>query len=233
MPFVTKNPSLYFSSLEEESNLESAESLHIGLHLAGSFSEERARDLVSLGRILQHSSRPIRCLWLRFREGDESLLAAFGAFGDELVGAKTIQSLVFEGKVGTAEVRRLGGFLSHNELRVIQFRKTDIDLSTCIVLKPFFSHTTTLKVLDMCSNPGFGDDCVLNVLGALLLGGSRLETLIIGENILDGAPDEDMRVSESGVASIASFVSKSESFLLFHSCHKIYPCATLFDYMCD
>ncbi|KAL3762756.1 hypothetical protein ACHAW5_002261 [Stephanodiscus triporus] len=211
MPFVTKNPSLYFSSLEEKSNLESAEPLHIGLHLGGSFSEERARDLVSLGRILQHSSRPIRCLWLRFREGDESLLAAFGAFGDELVGAKAIQSLVFEGKVGTAEVRRLGGFLSHNELRVIQFRKTDIDLSTCIVLKPFFSHTTTLKVLDMYSNPGFGDECVLNVLGALLLGGSRLETLIIGEKILDGAPDEDIIVSESGVASIASFVSKTPS----------------------
>ena len=212
MPFVTKKPSFYFSSFEEESNLESPEPLHIGLHLAGSFSEERARDLVTLGRVVQQSSRPIRCLWLRFRDRDESLHAAFGAFGDELVGATTIQSLVFEGKVGTAEVQRLGGFLSHNELRVIQFRKTDVDLSTFIVLKPFFSLTTTLKVLDMCSNPGFDDDCVLNVLGALLEGGTRLETLNIGENNIDGAPDENKRVSENGVASIASFISKGECF---------------------
>ena len=138
--------------------------------------------------------------------------ASLGAFGDELVGATTIQSLVFEGKVGTAEVKRLGGFLSHNELRVVQFRKTDVDVSTFIVLKPFFSLTTTLKVLDLCSNPGFGDDCVVNVLGALLEGGTRLETLNIGENNIDGAPDEAKRVSESGVASIASFVSKGEYF---------------------
>ena len=192
--------------------MESPEPLHIGLLLAGSFSEERARDLVTLGRVLQQSSRPIRCLWLRFREGDESMHASLGAFGDELVGATTIQSLVFEGKVGTAEVKRLGGFLSHNELRVVQFRKTDVDVSTFIVLKPFFSLTTTLKVLDMCSNPGFDDDCVLNVLGALLEGGTRLETLNIGENNIDGAPDETKRVSESGVASIASFVSKGEYF---------------------
>jgi hypothetical protein len=210
MPYVTKNPTFYYSSLGEDSTSESAEPLHIGLLLAGTFSDEKARDLVTLGRVLRQSSRPIRCLWLRFREGDESLLAAFGAFGDELVGATTIKSLVFEGKVGTAEVHRLGGFLSHNELRVMQIRKTDVDLSTFMVLRPFFSLTTTLTVLDMCSNPGFDDDCVLNVLDALLEGGTRLETLNIGENNINGAPDENKRLSENGVAAIASFVSKGK-----------------------
>lgn len=213
MPFFTQTPSFYYPSLQEDSNSESAEPLHIGLHLAGSFSEAKARDLVTLGRVLRQSSRPIRCLWLRFREGDESMLAAFGAFGDELVGATTINSLVFEGKVGTAEVHRMGGFMSHNELKVIQFRKTDVDLSTFVVLKPFFSLTNSLTVLDMCSNPCFGDDCVLNVLGALLEGGTRLETLNIVENNLDGAPDESRSVSEQGVASIASFISKGKKAL--------------------
>lgn len=207
MPFVTKNPSYYFSALDEEST----EPLHIGLYLAGSIDENRAHDLVTLGKAIRQTSRSIRCLWLRFRAGDESLPAAFNAFGDELLGATAIQSLVFEGRVGTAEVQCLSGFFTLNELRGIQFRRTDVDLSTFTALKHFFSHTTTLKVLDMSSNSGVGDECINEVLDALLEGEARLETLNIGENNLDGQPDQNGRVSGTGVASIASFISETPS----------------------
>mmetsp|Transcript_10693 Transcript_10693/g.23672 ORF Transcript_10693/g.23672 Transcript_10693/m.23672 type:complete len:480 (-) Transcript_10693:32-1471(-) len=207
MPFVTKNPSYYFSALEEETT----EPLHIGLYLAGSIDEKRAHDFVTLGKAIHQTSRSIRCLWLRFREGDESLIAAFTAFGEELFGATAIQSLVFEGRVGTAEVQCLSDFFTKNDLRGIQFRRTDVDMSTFTILKPFFSHTTTLKVLDMSSNSRVGDECINKVLDALLEGEARLETLNIGENNLDGQPDENIRVSSSEVASIASFVSKTPS----------------------
>ena len=202
---MTKNPSFYFSALGEEST----EPLHIGLYLAGSINEERANDLMTLGRAIHQTSRSIRCLWLRFREGDESLLAAFCAFGEELVGAAAIQSLVFEGKVGTAEVLCLSGIFTKNDLGSLQFRRTDVDTSSLTMLKPFFSHTTTLKVLDMSSNSGVGDECINEVLNSLLDGGTRLETLNLGESNLDGQPDEISRVSGNGVASIVSFVSKS------------------------
>lgn len=208
MPFVTKNPSHYFSALEEEST----EPLHVGLFLAGSINEERARDLVALGTAIRQTSRSIRCLWLRFRAGDESLLETFGAFGEELVGATGIQSLVFEGKVGTAEVQCLNGYFTQNEdLRGIQFRRTDVDMSTFTMLKPFFYHTTSLKVIDMSLNSNVGDECIEFLLDALQDGGTSLETLNIGENNLDGQPDESSRISGSGVASIATFTSKTPS----------------------
>ena len=118
MPFLTKNPSYYLSALKEEST----EPLHIGLYLAGSsINVERASDLVSLGRAMRQTSRCIRCVWLRFRMGSETLCAALTAFGEELIGATAIQSLVFEGKVGTAEVQCLNGFFTHNDLRHLQF----------------------------------------------------------------------------------------------------------------
>ena len=207
MPFVTKNPSYYFAALEEDS----LEPLHVGLFLAGGINEKRSHDLATLGRALRESSRTIRCLWLRFKNVDDGLLEAFTQFGEELAGATKIQSLVFEGKAGTAEVRCLSEYFAQNDLRGIQFRRTDVDVSTFTMLKPFFSGTTTLKVLDMSGNPGCGDDCINEVLGALLEGESRLETLNLGENNLDGEGDEDgRRVSGDGVAAIARFVSKSE-----------------------
>lgn len=206
MPFVTKNPSYYFSALEEEST----EPLHVGLYLAGSTNEERARDLKTLGKAIRQTSRSIRCLWLRFKGGDESLHTAFSAFGEELVGATAIQSLVFEGRAGTAEVQCLSDFFTQNDLRGIQFRRTDVDISTFTMLRPFFTDTSTLKVIDVSSNPGVGDECVNLVLDALLEGQTQLETLNIGENNIDGEHDENSRVSGSGVASIASFVSKSK-----------------------
>jgi len=205
---VTKNPSYYLSALEEDST----EPLHVGLYLAGSsINEKRARDLLALGKAIHGTSRPIRCLWLRFRQGNESLLEAFSAFGEELVGAMTIQSLVFEGKVGTAEVQCLRGFFTQNDLRCLQFRRTNVDISTFVMLKPFFTHTSTLKVLDMSSNSAVGDECVSEVLESLLEGKTKLETLNIGESNIDGQPDDDSRVSGSGVASIASFASKTPS----------------------
>ena len=211
MPFVTKNPSYYFSALQEESS----EPLHVGLFLSGSINDERRSDFVALGKAIRQTSRSIRCLWLRFRDGDESLLNAFRAFGAELVGATAIQSLVFEGKVGTAEVQCMSGFFTQNDLRGIQFRRTDVDMSTFTMLRPFFSQTTSLKVLDMSQNPGVGDDCINLILVALLEGGARLETLNLGESNLDGLePGDSLRISGGGVFSIASYISKSE--LLFH-----------------
>jgi len=210
MPFVTKNPSYYISALEESSN---TEPIHVGLYLAGnSINEDRARDLLALGKAIHQTPRPIRCLWLRFREGNDALLAALRAFGDALVGATAIQTLVFEGRVGTAEVHCLEDFfMQKHDLRGLQFRRTDVDTSTFIMLKPFFASTSTLKVLDMSSNPGVGDDCINDVLDSLLEGETKLETLNLGECNIDGQPDDICRVSGSGVASIASFVSKTPS----------------------
>lgn len=213
MPFVTKNPSYYFSALEDD---DWTEPLHVGLYLAGSsINEGRARDLLALGRAIHQASRPIRCLWLRFRQGNESLLEALSVFGEELAGAKTIQSLVFEGKVGTAEVNCLRGFFAQNDLRSLQFRRTEVDMSTFVMLKPFFTNTSALKVLDISSNPGVGDECINEVLDSLLEGGTKLETLNLGEANIDGPPDDDNRLSGSGVASIASFAFKSECFTGF------------------
>jgi len=207
MPFVTKNPAHYFSALEEGST----EPLHVGLYLAGTIDENRARDLVALGKAICKTSRNIRCLWLRFRDGDASLLAAFRAFGEELLGATAIRSLVFEGRAGTAQVQCLSGFFTHNELRGIQFRRTDVDLSTFTLLESFFSQTTTLRVLDMSSNLGVGDECINKALDAIQEGEAKLDTLNIGETNLDGEPDENTRVSGDGVASIALFISKTPS----------------------
>jgi hypothetical protein len=204
MPFVTKKPSYYFSALAQDST----ESLHVGLFLAGSVNEDQHRDYVTLGKLIRQSIRSIQCLWLRFREGDESLVAAFTAFGDELVGSTAIQSLVFEGKVGTTEVRCLDGFFASNELRGIQFRRTDADASTFTMLKHFFSQTSTLKVLDLSANPRFDDKCIIEVMDSLHKGGTQLETLNVGEKF-DGGPNESSRLSSDGISSIAFFISKS------------------------
>lgn len=206
MPFVTKKPSHYFSALSQDST----ESLHVGLYFAGSISEDAQNDFLMLGRMIRLTTRTIQCLWLRFREGDESVVAAFGAFGKELIGSKAIQSLVFEGRVGTPEVRCLSGFLARNELRGIQFRRTDVDASTFSILKPFFSLTSTLKVLDLSANPGFGDECITDVLHSLLEGGAPLETLSIGEKF-DWVPEERrLLLSHGGISLIATYISESE-----------------------
>lgn len=237
MPFVTKNPSYYFSALAEGEESSSsphndAEPLHVGLYLAGNGYAtdacDRARDLLALGRAIRETSRSVRCLWLRFRRGrnDEnsyaSLLTALRGFGEELAGSSAVQTLVFEGSVGTAEVRCLRAFLLDGRcaLRGLQFRRcAELDASTFLMLRPFFARSnSTLRGLDMSSNPGVGDECIGEVLGSMLEGETRLETLSLGESEIGGGQqraDDDGGggdgVSGGGVASIASFASRTPS----------------------
>lgn len=202
MPFVTKKPSHYFAALEEEST----EPLHIGLLLAAS---TEAHDLISLGRSIRKSSRPVRCIWLRFKDGNVLPHTALMAFGNELVGATGIQSLVFEGGAGTDEVGCLEAYFANCDLRSLQFRKTNIDASTLAMLGPFFRQSTTLRSLETSSNPRVDDECIDIMLDSLAKGGTNLDTLNIGESNVDGQPDES-NISSSGVASIALFMYKSE-----------------------
>lgn len=238
MVFVTKNPSHYFAPLSEK---DTTEPLHIGLYLAGSVSDAKRNDFISLGKAIRASSRPIRCLWLRFKDtgDDDSLLSAFRAFGDELTTATTnndggsgagssaststsITSLVFEGRVTTNVVSCLRNFLMSPtcDIRGIQFRRTDVDVTTFTLLRPFFAKSNTLTVIDMSQNPNVGDECIHMILDGLSEGETMLETLNIGENNLDLdviiADDEEengdgsQRISGDCVASIASYISNSE-----------------------
>ncbi|KAL7436337.1 hypothetical protein ACHAXM_005135 [Skeletonema potamos] len=209
MPFVTKNPAHYLKALAEDSS----EALHVGLFFSRSISEQQAADLIKLGKAIQQSKRIIRCLWLRFRDGDESICAALQAFGDELICVATIQSLVVEGKVGPTEIKCLAGFFRNNKLRGLQFRRTDIDASASPVLMPLFSGSSTLKVIDLSQNSKLGDVFVQDMLAALLEGDATIETLNIGECDIDAIEDDNEihRISGSGVELIAGYVSRSKS----------------------
>lgn len=207
MPFVTKNPAHYLKALEDDS---SPDALHIGLFFSRSISEQQAADLIKLGKAIKQSTRAIRCLWLRFRDGDGiSICAALQAFGDELIGAASIQSLVVEGKAGPAEIQCLAGFFKNNKLRGVQFRRTDIDASVSAVLRPLFSGSDTLNVLDLSQNSKLGDVFVKDMFAALSEGDTTIETLNIGECDIDAADDNDdiERISGSGVELIAGYVS--------------------------
>ncbi|KAL7455283.1 hypothetical protein ACHAWC_006841 [Mediolabrus comicus] len=208
MPYVTKNPAQYFSALKEDS----PEALHIGLFFSRTITEQQAADLVKLGRDIKNTSRLIRCLWLRFRDGDESICAALQAFGDELVGATSIQSLVIEGKAGLAEVQCLAGFFGDNKLRGLQLRRTDIDESASAVLRPLFSGSDSLKVLDLSQNSKLGDAFIQDMLVALSEGEVKIETLNIGECDIDATDNDDIeRITGSGVEMIAGYVSQCKS----------------------
>jgi hypothetical protein len=206
MPFVTKNPAHYLKALAEDSS----EALHVGLFFSRSISEQQAADLIKLGKAIQQSKRIIRCLWLRFRDGDESICAALQAFGDELICVATIQSLVVEGKVGPTEIKCLAGFFRNNKLRGLQLRRTDIDASASPVLMPLFSGSSTLKVIDLSQNSKLGDVFVQDMLAALLEGDATIETLNIGECDIDAIEDDNEihRISGSGVELIAGYVSR-------------------------
>jgi hypothetical protein len=67
----------------------------------------------------------------------------------------------------------------------------------------------------MSSNSRVGDKCMNVVLDSLMEGGTRLETLNLAESNLGGYPDEDSGISRGGVASIASFATKSKCELSF------------------
>mmetsp|Transcript_840 Transcript_840/g.1162 ORF Transcript_840/g.1162 Transcript_840/m.1162 type:complete len:482 (-) Transcript_840:94-1539(-) len=210
MPFVTKNPAHYLKALAEDS----AEALHIGLFFSRSISEQQAADLIKLAKAIQQSTRTIRCLWLRFRDGDESICAALQAFGDELAGDVSIQSLVVEGKAGPAEIECLAGFFRNNKLRGLQFRRTDIDASAAAVLRPLFVGSATLNVLDLSQNSKLGDVFVEDMLTALSEGETSIETLSIGECDIDAADDNDEtieRISATSVELMARYVSRSKS----------------------
>lgn len=212
MPYVTKNPAQYFSALQEDS----PEALHIGLFFSRTITEQQAADLVKLGRDIKNTSRLIRCLWLRFRDGDESICAALQAFGDELVGATSIQSLVIEGKAGLAEVQCLAGFFGDNKLRGLQLRRTDIDESASAVLRPLFSASDSLKVLDLSQNSKLGDAFIQDMLVALSEGEVKIETLNIGECDIDATDNDDIeRITGNGVEMIAGYVSQCK---LTHDC---------------
>ena len=206
MPFVTKNPAHYLKALAEDS----AEALHIGLFFSRSISEQQAIDLIKLAKAIKESTRTIRCLWLRFRDGDESICTALQEFGNELAGASSIQSLVIEGKAGTTELACLAGFFRENRLRGLQLRRTDVDASASSVLQPFFLGSETLNVLDLSQNSKLGDEFVKDLLTSLTEGETSIETLSIGESDIDATDDNDEieRISGSSVELIAGYVSR-------------------------
>ncbi len=213
MPFVTKNPAHYLEALAEDS----VEALHIGLFFSRNINEQQAADLIKLAKAIQQSTRTIRCLWLRFRDGDESICAALQPFGDELVDAASIQSLVIEGKAGPAEIACLAGFFRKNQLRGLQFRRTDIDASASAVLQPIFLGSGTLNVLDLSQNSKLGDVFIKDMLTSLSEGETKIETLSIGECDIDAVDDNDEmeRISESRVELIAGYVSRCKCGMLY------------------
>ena len=229
MPFTTKNPSHYLKPLAGTF----ADSLHIGLCLSGDVDDARASDYAALGKAIRKTKRPIRCLWLRFKRVDESLVAAFRAFGDELSGATTtIQSLVIEGEeVRTDEVVCLLGMLEQNILCGIQFRRTSVDRSTFNELNTYFLAASHLKVVDLSCNNNIDDDCITDVIGALTSGRARIESLSICERNIEGGQSQEnsARISGKGVAKIASFVYKSAfcvKVVLVSAFYRVLPNST-------
>ena len=198
------------------------EPLHIGLFIGGTSGagadEQAAADApaetswLELATAIKDTKRSIRCLWLRVkrREGDGSLVA-LRALGRGLVGATSIDSLVFEeAGLGTDQLACLRDYLTGNTtLRGIKFLRTHIDSSSPAVLTDFFVGNHSLKVLDLTSNPRVDDDTVREILGAILRNGAcRLETLNIFEK--EEAPPDVPGISESGVEFITTFVSRSK-----------------------
>ena len=215
MPLLTRNPSHYLFALQEETT----EPLHVGLILgeegAGahvevtpvSTDDSSWRELASA---IKNTTRSIRCMWLR-ADGEVSD-AALRGLGQELAGAVTVESLVIEGHgIGPDEVTCLREFLENNNtLRGIKFVRTYLDAPSSMLVSNFFSGNPNLRVLDLTANPRVDDETVRGVLDAIMKNdGCRLETLNIIE---DQDENEDFKalISESGVDSIAFFLSQSE-----------------------
>ena len=206
MPFVTKNPAYYLKALAETSK----ETLHIGLFFAHSVNEQQAAELIKLGTAIRQSERTIRCLWLRFRDGDDSIYNSLKVFGDEIVGVASIQSLVIEGRAGFVHMQSLTGFFHNNSLRGLQFRRTDIDASASGILKPMLSQSKTLRMLDLSHNSKLSDDFFKAMFIVLSEAESNIETLNICETNTDTADENDgvQRISRASVAIIARFVGR-------------------------
>jgi hypothetical protein len=207
MVFVAKKPHLYIPELEQPTT----DLVNVGLFFGTSISAEQAPSWIALAKAIRQTSRSVRCMWLRFADGDESVHTTLRSFGEELVGCASVQSLILENKIGTAELLSLKDWLTNNtSLRGIKFLKTSLDLPSFVHLHDFFAGNDSLKVLDVFGNKGVGDEAIREILAAILEGGSRLETLNVGENNFGEDVEGEARVSESGVEAILSYVRRSK-----------------------
>ncbi|KAL3782240.1 hypothetical protein HJC23_000303 [Cyclotella cryptica] len=207
MVFVAKKPHLYIPELQQQTT----ELVNIGLYFGSTVSEEQASSWLALARAIRQTTRSIRCLWLRFADGDESVLSMLRSFGQELVGCTAVQSLILENKVGMAELLCLKDYLTSNtSMRGIKFLRTSLDTAAFILLRDFFAGNGSLKVLDVYANNGVGDEAVREVLGAISEGRSRLETLNVGESNFGDDVEGVSRVTHSGVEAILAFVRRSK-----------------------
>lgn len=230
MPFLTRNPSYYLPALQEETT----DPLHIGLSLGENAAQSNDGDDQSdstisaeeswseLATAIQQTSRSIRCLWIRIKNqaydngNDAAQLAALCVFGEGLIGATAPESLVLEGQgVEMDQLTGLREYLARNTtLRGIKLLRTNLDAPSSLMLNNFLVGNSSLRVLDLTANPRLDDGFVGAVLGAILQnGGCRLETLNIFEEF-EGDLDANIGVTESGVDSIASFVSQTPSLLI-------------------
>lgn len=209
---MAKKPHLYIPELQQPTT----DLVNVGLYIGASISEDQAPLWIALARAIRQTSRSVRCLWIRFaKNGDESVHGTLRSFGEELIGCTAVQSLILENKIGTAELLCLKDWLTSNtSLRGIKFLRTSLDLSSFVHLHDFFAGNGSLKVLDVFGNDGVGDGAIREILGAILEGGSKLETLNVGENNLedDGDVEGETRITESGVEAILSYVRRSKWF---------------------
>lgn len=226
MPFLTRNPYYYLSALEEDST----DPLHIGLFLGGENNDVEQQQQaesessstailaeslwVELATAIQQTKRSIRCIWLRVKGegGDDTTITAIRALGQGLVGATAIESLVLEDQgIGMDQLEFLSEYMTRNTtLRGVKFLRTHLDTSSALLLNNFFCGNPALRVLDLTCNPRVDDETVRGILDAILRNGScRLETLNIFEK-MEGDADAEIGISEGGVDTIVSFVSRSK-----------------------
>jgi len=212
---VTKNPAQYITALEEDTT----DALQIGLLFSGQISDTHAASLLELASAIQSTARSIRCMCLRFKDDvDESTMSSFLYFGQMIVGAKAIESLVLEGNgVGHEQIECLQEFLSTNKtLRGINFTETKLDRSSSILLTGFLTGNSSLRVLDLSSNARVDDDSIGTILTAISLGGSQLSTLNICDAHFDGVEDligDNGSITTAGVRTITAFISQTPSLV--------------------
>jgi len=208
MVFVAKKPHLYIPDLQQPTT----DLINVGLYFGTSISEEQAQSWRALAQAIRQTSRSVRCLWLRFAVGDESVHSTLRAFGEELVGCATVQSLILENNIGIVELLCLKDWLVGNTaLRGIKFLRTNLDVVAFVHLHDFFARNDSLKVLDVFGNNGVGDEAIKEILGAMLEGRAKLETLNIGETNFAEDVEGVARGTESGVQTILSYVRRSKS----------------------
>ncbi len=145
-------------------------------------------------------------------------MSSFRTFGQMIVGAKAIESVVLEGDgVGHEQIACLQKFLDTNvTLRGINFSETKLDRSSSMLLTDFLSSNSSLRVLDLSSNARVDDDSIETILSALSLGGSQLSTLNICDAHFDGVEDligDNGSITTAGVGTITTFISQTPSLV--------------------